>query len=81
MVLGYDEVTQIATIEQRNKFSPGDRVEFLTRQGEGFEQVIEAIWDETDTPLETANRVQQLVRVRTEQVVEKYDIMRIRKSK
>jgi len=81
VVLDYDEATQTATVEQRNKFSIGDAVQFLQKNGEGFEQVVNGIFNESGELLETANRVQQIVRVRVELPVEKYDIMRARKMK
>jgi len=78
VVLDYNPATKTATIEQRNKFSVGETVEFLQKNGAGFEQVVTAIYNDAGELVGSANHAQQIVTLQTEYPVEKYDIMRKR---
>jgi putative protease len=80
LVLDYDPVTSIATIEQRNHFKIGQEIEFLRSRAEPFKQVIEAIWDNTGSPLDVVRHPLQIVKFRTAHPVAKWDMMR-KKSK
>ncbi|MCL2462552.1 MAG: U32 family peptidase [Defluviitaleaceae bacterium] len=75
-VLEYDAHRGAALIEQRNKFSPGDEVEFLTPRGRGFSQKIGGMTDEDGTELESAPHPRQKVWVAVERPVKEMDIMR-----
>ena len=75
MVIDYDPESRLAVIEQRNKFLVGDGVEFLKGK---FTQTIEAIYNEEGAQVNSAPHAQELVRVRTMQPVEKFDILRRR---
>lgn len=66
----------IATVEHRNRFEIGDRVEFFQPRGQSFSQTLEEIRDEDGNQIEVANRVQQILRIRVEQPVERYTILR-----
>lgn len=44
LVIDYDETTQIATIQQRNHFKPGQEIEFFGPEIQSFRQVIDAIY-------------------------------------
>ena len=76
VVIDYDPITQLALIEQRNKHSAGDYIEFVKAKG-GFTQVIEEIYDTDGNPLTTAPHPQQKLQIKTAEPVEKFDIMRI----
>ena len=73
VVVDYDNAQQYAIIEQRNKFSTGDAVEFLKSN---FSQNIDEIIDADGMIIKCAQRVKQLVRIKTERPVEKFDIVR-----
>lgn len=54
LVIDYDETTQIATIQQRNHFKPGQEIEFFGPEIQSFRQVIDAIYDEEGNSLDAA---------------------------
>lgn len=75
-VLDYDPETQIATIEQRNNFGLGDRVEFY---GPGFThhtQEIEVLWDEKGNEIDRAPHPLMIVQTKVSEPVAKLDMMR-----
>ena len=74
MVLDYDG--EYATIEQRNKFSVGDEVEFFKHSGQSFIQRITEIIDENNESVDCAPHAQQIIRIKTDYPVEAFDIMR-----
>ncbi len=76
MVLDYDEKTGFAVIEQRNKFVIGDEVEFLRHNGKTFSQKITEMYNEEGEAITEAPHPQQIIRLRTENKVEKWDMMR-----
>jgi len=65
-----------ATIEQRNKFSVGDEVEFFVSQGEKFTQVVAEMYNEKGAEVNSAPHAQELIRVKVNRPVKKFDIMR-----
>jgi len=73
VVLDYDASTQLALVEQRNKFSVGDKVEFVKG---AFTQVIEEMYDINGTIVRSAPHPQQLISIKTPGITEKFDIMR-----
>ena len=73
VVLDYDCKTGLALIEQRNKFSVGDEVEFM--KGD-FKQIIAEIYDTDGVLLKSVPHPQQIVRVKTDAPVEKFEILR-----
>ncbi len=77
MVLDYNETTNIATIEQRNKFVVGDEVEFMSYNGGYFTQTIEQIIDEEGNSVDMAPHPQQIVKMKVIKPVNKFDMMRI----
>lgn len=76
IVLEYDSENKIAVIEQRNKFSVGDKAEFLTQKGESFPYEIEEIRDKEGNTTETANHARQIVKMKVDRPLFKYDILR-----
>ncbi|MFX3624504.1 MAG: U32 family peptidase [Ectobacillus sp.] len=78
LVLDYNPETQIATIQQRNHFKPGQQVEFFGPEIENFTQTVEAIWDEDGNKLEAARHPLQIVKIKVEKPVYPYNMMRKR---
>ena len=78
VVLEYDEKEKIAVVQQRNKFSVGDEIEFVRA---GFSQEIADMYDAEGAVIESAPHPQQVIRVRTAQAVERLEILRKRVSR
>ncbi|UXR77368.1 MULTISPECIES: U32 family peptidase [unclassified Staphylococcus] len=76
LVLAYDEETQIATIQQRNHFKPGQEVEFFGPEIETFTQVVEAIYDEEGNELDAARHPLQIVQIKVERPIYVNNMMR-----
>ncbi|MDU2098901.1 MAG: U32 family peptidase, partial [Staphylococcus sp.] len=64
LVIDYDETTQIATIQQRNHFKPGQEIEFFGPELQSFRQVIDAIYDEEGNSLDAARHPLQIVQIK-----------------
>lgn len=75
-VLDYDDETKIAVIQQRNNFGIGDKIEFYGPNFSHFEQVISELWNEKDEPIKRAPNAMMTVKMRVEQPVKAYDMMR-----
>jgi putative protease len=65
IVKDYDERTRLATVEQRNKMSLGDKIEFFGPGIEPFVQTLEYMTDEDGMLLESAPHAQQILIIRT----------------
>lgn len=76
VVKEYDDNKGIAQVEQRNHFTRGDRVEFLSPVREPFSQVIEELYTLEGEPVEEAPHPQQLLLIPMARKVNPYDIMR-----
>jgi len=76
LVLDYDSETGIATIEQRNKMILGDKIEIIGPKTAMFKQTIEHMWNDLGEPIESAPHPQQVIKMRVNQPVEKYGILR-----
>ncbi|KXG43136.1 peptidase U32 family protein [Tepidibacillus decaturensis] len=75
LVLDYDQTTGIATIQQRNNFMVGQEVEFFGSNTK-FIQKIEQIEDKDGNLLDAARHPLQIVKVKVDQPVYPYDMMR-----
>ncbi len=76
IVQSYDPETKMAVIEQRNKMSLGDEIEIM---GPGYvqvDQVIEYMQDDRGRDIESAPHAQQVIKMRMNQPVEPYYILR-----
>ena len=78
IVLDYDEKTNIATIEQRNYFKVGDTVEFFGPNLESYTYNVEEIKDEDGQVIDVARHPRMIVKLKVDQKLEKYDMMRIK---
>lgn len=78
-VLDYDEQTQTATVEMRNRFRVGDELEVLS-PSDSFNKIIkvEQMQDEKGKPVEDAKIVQQILKLKTSVPLSAGDILRIK---
>ena len=76
MVLDYKD--GIATIEQRNNFSVGTRVQFFGPNIETTNYIIDKIYDENDNIIEVARHPQMIVKIPVDFVLNKNDMMRLK---
>lgn len=78
-VLDYNEETNIATVEQRNRMFLGEEIEIFGPQAKHFSQKIEEMWDEEGNKIDVAPHPQQIIKIRLDNAVEQFYL--IRKSK
>ncbi|MDY0234553.1 MAG: U32 family peptidase [Gudongella sp.] len=76
MVLDYDKNTQIARVEQRNRMFLGDRIEFFGPSKDFFIQSIEEMWDDKDNEIDVAPHAKQIIKIKTDKEVSKFDLIR-----
>ncbi|MCW9137795.1 peptidase U32 family protein [Staphylococcus haemolyticus] len=76
LVIDYDETTQIATIQQRNHFKPGQEIEFFGPEIQSFRQVIDAIYDEEGNSLDAARHPLQIVQIKVNHPIYPRNMMR-----
>lgn len=75
-VLSYEN--GVATIEQRNRFTKGDALEVISPVLNHAVLYANEIADEDGNPVEIANRVQQILHVRTDLPLSSGDLLRIK---
>ncbi|AYB45738.1 peptidase U32 family protein [Paenibacillus lautus] len=80
LVMEYDEHSGTAVIQQRNHFKPGDEIEFFGPEGTFFKQTVGPIQDENGIELDAARHPLQLIRMKVDQPVRHFDMMRKRKG-
>jgi U32 family peptidase len=78
--LDYDEITAMATIQQRNHFKPGQEVEFFGPNNTSFKQTLETIYDEAGNSLDAAKHPLQRIQLKVQQRVKPLDMMRKKKT-
>ncbi|GAC43384.1 peptidase U32 family protein [Paenibacillus popilliae] len=81
LVIDYDPATGMATIQQRNHFKPGTEVEFFGPNGTFFKQTIGKLWDTDGNELDAARHPLQLVRMKVDEPVRYFDMMRKKTAK
>ncbi|GIP50441.1 protease [Paenibacillus sp. J53TS2] len=79
LVMEYDETTGMATIQQRNHFKPGQEVEFFGPGGTFFKQTVGTLYDEAGNELDAARHPLQRIKMKVEQPVSYFDMMRKKK--
>ncbi|WP_068615908.1 peptidase U32 family protein [Paenibacillus tuaregi] len=79
LVLEYDEESGMALIQQRNHFKPGQEVEFFGPGGSAFKMTVGQIWDEQGVELAAARHPLQRIRMKVDQPVRYFDMMRKKK--
>ncbi|WP_232695518.1 peptidase U32 family protein [Brevibacillus daliensis] len=76
LVMDYDPDTQIALVQVRNHFKVGANVEFFGPDT-FFAQKVEKIWHHvTDEEMQAARHPMELVKIKVDQPVKPYDMMR-----
>jgi putative protease len=76
MVLDYDKETGIATIEQRNRMFQGEEIEIFGPGKDFFNYTIEQMWDEEMNEIEVAPHPQQIIKMKINREVAKFDLLR-----
>jgi len=76
LIESFDQETGLCLLEQRNKFSVGDKIEILRANGENFTQHVENLYDESGAKIISAPHPKQKLLLQTLQPVEKYDMVR-----
>lgn len=76
VIIDYNKETKIATIEQRNYFKIGDKIEIFGPNHDIFSYTIHKIIDEDGQNIEIVRHPKQIVFMEMEQSVEKYDLIR-----
>ncbi len=76
MVLDYNEDTKMATIEQRNRMFLGDEIEIFGPGRDFITQKIEYMTNDKDEEIEVAPHAQQIIKIRMDQPVSEYYMLR-----
>lgn len=76
LVLEYDGETRIVTLQQRNYFKQGDRIEFFGPEIANFSQEVGMIWDEDGNELNAARHPLQTVKLKVDKPVYPHNMMR-----
>lgn len=78
IVLDYDENTKMATIEQRNYFKIGDKIEFFGPNREAFTYIIKEIFDENMESIDVARHPRMRIFMPVSVPLNKFDMLRIK---
>lgn len=78
VVINYDKNTKIVTIEQRNYFKKGDKVEFFGPSHEVITYIINDIYDEDNNIIDVVRHPKQIIKIKTDFELSIYDFMRIK---
>ena len=78
IVLDYDKETNMVTLEQRNYFKVGDKVEFFGPNKESVAYTILEMYDENDNKIDVARHPRMIVKFKVSQHLDKYDMMRVK---
>jgi len=76
LVLDYED--GVATIEQRNNFNVGTKVQFFGPNIETFDYEITEIIDENNESIDVARHPQMIIKLRIDKKLNKYDMMRLK---
>ena len=76
IVLDYDDYLKMATIEQRNYFKSGDKVEIFGPDNNIIELTLDKIWDEDNELIEIVNHPKQIVYLKIDADIHQYDMIR-----
>lgn len=78
LVVGYDENTKMATIETRNYFEKGYKVEFFGPNTETFSIVLNTIYNDSNEIIDASRHPKTIVKIPVDQKLEKNDFMRLK---
>lgn len=77
LILDYDEKTSLATIEQRNYFKVGDKVNIFGPEKCDFDFKITEILNENDEKIEIARHPKEILKIKVPKHVTKDSMMRV----
>jgi len=77
VVVDYDKNSNIATVEQRNHFRPGNELEFFGPNLPNTTFVVGEIWDEEGNSLDAARHPKQIIFFKVDFEVHKNDMIRL----
>ncbi len=78
LVTGYDKENKMLVLSERNYFEPNTEVEIFTPSGKTFDFIIEEIYDENLNILEKACHPEEILKIKFEEEIEQYSMMRIK---
>ena len=76
IVTNYDAATGIATVEQRNRFFKGERLEVLSPGKKSFEFTADFMTDENGSDIDVVPHPQMIVKLKTGREVVPFSIIR-----
>ncbi len=76
IVQNYQEDTQLATVEQRNKIVIGDEIEVFGPYTDYFTQIIDVMLSTDGVPIESASHAQQIIQIKMNRPVKEKFIIR-----
>lgn len=77
LILDYDEKTSLATIEQRNYFKVGDKINIFGPEKCDFDFEITEILNENDEKIEIARHPKEILKIKVPKHVTKDSMMRV----
>lgn len=69
-----------ARIEQRNKFSRGDKIEIMKPDGRNIQVTVQHLYDEEGNEVESAPHPKQVLYLELTEQAEKYDLLRVKNN-
>ncbi len=78
LVLNYDEVNKVATIEVRNYFESGQIVQFFGPNHETFEYQINTIYDDEDNIIKVCRHPKSIIKMNVDDKLQVNDMMRLK---
>lgn len=78
LVLNYDEVNKVATIEVRNYFESGQIVQFFGPNHETFDYQINTIYDNEDNVIDVCRHPKSIIKMNVDDKLQVNDMMRLK---
>ncbi len=69
MIIDYDPETQMATIEQRRKFSVGDHIEVMPQNEPSYKIDVTQMWNEKDELVASAPHPKQIIKFKVDKPI------------
>ena len=80
LITGYDHENKCIILVERNYFSPKDEIEIFTPSGKIYTYTVDKIYDEDMNELEVARHPEQILKLKFEEEVPKYTMIRLIKK-
>lgn len=77
IVLNYDEETKLATIEQRNYFELGDKINVFGPNNINIELVVIEMFDKDMNPLKVARHPKQIIKIKSDNYLPPQSMIRV----